>query len=132
MSEFLEAAQNSYKGLNINWLSGSLPELSCLHSDNSSFDFILIDAVWHHLNESERMIAANNLSKIMNQEGRCAISLRNGPAGMGSRVFPTSTGDTIKLFRNIGFKCIFKIDKQPSIYFHKKNVEWSRIVLQKY
>jgi len=131
MPQFLKAAKNSYRNLNINWLSDSLPELSCLISDNSTFDFVLIDAVWHHLNEDERFMAVNNLSKIINREGKCAISLRNGPAGMGSRVFPTSARHTIELFQNIGFKCIFKIDNQPSIYLHKKKVVWSRIVLEK-
>lgn len=49
MSQFLKSAQDSYKDLKIKWLKGSLPELACLATDGPQFDFILINAVWHHL-----------------------------------------------------------------------------------
>ena len=131
MPQFLRAALHSYKEFNINWLSGSLPELSCLAAEYPKFDFILIDAVWHHLNEMERESAAIRLSQIINSGGKCAISLRNGPAGMGTRVFPTNVDTTITQFQAVGFKCIFQLSNQPSFYKHKEHVKWSRIVLQK-
>ena len=131
MLQFLVAAKHSYKELNINWLSGSLPELSCIAVEHSKFDFVLIDAVWHHLNEEERGRAAIRLSQIINSGGSGALSLRNGPAGMGTRVFPTKAEETIAQFQNLGFRSVFQLHDQPSFYSFKQDVKWSRIVLEK-
>ena len=62
---------------------------------------MLIDAVWHHLTELERENALKKIAPLIKFQGRCAISLRNGPAGMGTRVFATNANDTINLFENL-------------------------------
>jgi hypothetical protein len=87
--------------------------------------------VWHHLNETERERAAVRLSQIINSGGKCALSLRNGPAGMGTRVFAANAEKTIAQFQGLGFRSVFKLQDQPSFYSHKKDVEWSRIVFEK-
>jgi len=131
MIEFLKAARNEYKGTSIKWLHGSLPELTCLEPHEETFDFVLIDAVWHHLCEAERAKTTAKLSSLINKNGRCAISLRSGPSGMGTRVFPTNSKDTITLFEAYGFKCIFRLRNQSSILPNKNKVKWERIVLEK-
>jgi len=131
MPEFLSSAQTTYKDLNVKWLNDSLPELTCISPNDPYFDFVLINAVWHHLNDVEREFAATRLSTLIKPEGRCAISLRNGPAGMGTRVYPTNSDSTIQQFKAKGFNCILHLQDQPSVYRHKKDVNWSRIVLQK-
>jgi 2-polyprenyl-3-methyl-5-hydroxy-6-metoxy-1,4-benzoquinol methylase len=131
MTEFLKAAMNEYAGTSIKWLHGSLPGLACLEPQKETFDFVLIDAVWHHLSEIERNLATAKISSLINKNGRCAISLRNGPSGMGTRVFPTNSNDTINLFESYGFKCIFSLNNQPSVLPHKDKVKWQRIVLEK-
>lgn len=131
MLEFLNAAINTYKSTSIEWLNDSLPDIACLDSHESKFDFVLIDAVWHHLTKEERKKAANKISTVIKKNGRCAISLRNGPAGMGTRVFPTNSNSTIKLFEGFGFKCIFKLCNQASVLPHKEHVKWARVVLEK-
>ncbi len=131
MPDFLSSAQTTYKDLNVKWLNGALPELTCISPNHPKFDFILINAVWHHLNEIERELAATRLSTLIKSGGRCAISLRNGLAGMGTRVYPTDSDITIKQFKGMGFNCILHLKNQPSVYSQKKDVNWSRIVLQK-
>lgn len=136
MPEFLNAAKNTYKNASVKWLSGSLPHLTCLNSDTLNpdkelFDFVLINGVWHHLDKSEREQAVIRLAAIIKQGGRCAISLRNGPAGMGTRIYPTDATLTIETFKNHGFECILNLQNQPSIFSYKENVNWSRLVLQK-
>jgi 2-polyprenyl-3-methyl-5-hydroxy-6-metoxy-1,4-benzoquinol methylase len=131
MIEFLNAAMFKYRETSIKWLHGSLPDITCLDADKETFDFVLIDAVWHHLCQDERDIATARISSLINKNGRCAISLRNGPSGMGTRVFPTNSDNTINLFESYGFKCIFSLSNQPSILPHKDKVKWHRIVLEK-
>ena len=131
MPEFLNAAKNAYKNIPVKWLSDSLPLLSSLGSASGLFDFILIDGVWHHLNEAEREQAVIRLSTIIRAKGKCAISLRNGPAGMGTCVYPTEATRTIESFKKYGFECILNLQNQPSILSYKEDVKWSRLVLQK-
>ena len=135
MQEFIDAAKAIYKKhpqyKRIKWLSSSLPDLECLDENNSKFDFVLIEGVWHHLDEIEREQAVVKLSSLINKQGKCAISLRNGPAGMGSRVFKTDAEYTIDLFKKYGFECILNLENLASIMPHKEDVKWSRIVLKK-
>ena len=131
MKAFLNAAMATYKDTSIEWLHDSLPYLCCLDSHEQSFDFVLIDAVWHHLNETERALAVKKISAVIKTNGRCGISLRNGPAGMGTQVFPTDGNDTINLFERYGFKCIFRRSNQASKLPNKQNVKWTRLVLEK-
>ncbi|WP_085299770.1 class I SAM-dependent methyltransferase [Cognaticolwellia mytili] len=131
MGAFLNAAINTYKSTSIIWLNDSLPDLVCLDSHEKKFDFVLIDAVWHHLSEEERVKAASKISRVIKNNGRCALSLRNGPPGIGSKVLPTDSHDTIELFERYGFKCIFKRCNQASVLPNKEKVKWARIVLEK-
>ncbi|MEM7358948.1 MAG: class I SAM-dependent methyltransferase [Pseudomonadota bacterium] len=131
MPEFLEAAKTAYKDKAVRWLDGSLPDIVCLGAGDNQFDFVLIDGVWHHLNEAERDSAVISLSELIKQGGRCALSLRNGPAGLGLRVFPTDSGTTVESFARHGFDCVLHLKNQESILPNKENVKWSRIVLQK-
>ncbi|HSH73671.1 MAG TPA: methyltransferase domain-containing protein [Methylophilaceae bacterium] len=131
ISEFLNAAKTTYKNISVRWLSGSLPHLTCLSSDTELFDFVLIDGVWHHLDEIEREQTVIRLSAIIKKKGKCAISLRSGPAGMGTRVYPTDAVLTIEKFKKYGFECILNLQNQPSILSNKENVKWARLVLQR-
>ncbi len=131
MIAFLNAAKSNYHDSAITWLNDSLPNIASLDSHGETFDFVLIDAVWHHLTDTERKVAVSKISKLMKMHAKCAISLRNGPAGMGTTVFPTDSNDTIKLFENYGFECIFQACDQASVLPHKEEVKWARLVLEK-
>ena len=131
MTDFLDAARIAYSNLPITWLSGSLPKLDCLESDQSKFDLILVIGVWHHLNEAERTQAMERFASLMNSGGICALSLRNGPAGMGSHVYPTDASHTVKQAKKYGLECIFILEDQPSILSNKDDVTWARLVFKK-
>lgn len=131
MPAFLEASKKAYTQRSIQWLKSSLPHLACLPQKHKQFDFILIDAVWHHLDKVERKQAILRLSELVKSGRRCAISLRNGPAGLGTRVFATNAELTIKQFEECGFECLLSTKNQASILANKEDVKWSRLVLQK-
>jgi 2-polyprenyl-3-methyl-5-hydroxy-6-metoxy-1,4-benzoquinol methylase len=131
MIAFINAAKSKYHDSAITWLNDSLPNIASLDSHGETFDFVLIDAVWHHLTDTERKVAVSKVSKLMKKHARCAISLRNGPAGMGTTVFPTDSNDTIMLFKDSGFECIFQTSNQASVLPHKEEVKWARLVLEK-
>ncbi|MEZ9231362.1 class I SAM-dependent methyltransferase [Vibrio amylolyticus] len=131
MRGFLDKAISNYQGLNVNWVNDSLPDLASLNVDDGLFNFILLDGVWHHLNTEERKKCIKRFSSLMFNGGICAISLRNGPAGAGKHIFPTSCTELFSCAQDFGFKVIFHTDNQPSVMPNKENVTWARVALQK-
>ena len=131
LDSFRESARIMYSHQNILWLDDSLPELKKLHSDIASFEFILVDGVWHHLTKKERDRSLERFSQLLNPGGRCALSLRTGPPGLGTCVYPTDARDTIRIAKEKNLACLLLLEDQPSILAGKEDVKWSRIVLQK-
>ncbi|MEM6884351.1 MAG: class I SAM-dependent methyltransferase [Verrucomicrobiota bacterium] len=131
MRPFLWAARENYSHLPIDWMRGSLPLMACLGRSAGEFDFILIDGVWHHLNQAQRDVALCRVAEMLAPRGKCAISLRNGPPGMGSCVYPTSSYQTIQQASVLGLRCMLQLENQPSILANKSDVVWSRLVLEK-
>lgn len=133
VQSFLEASKEADTTQAVKWLQGDLPHLNCLpltlDKSLEKFDFVLIAAVWHHLDETQRELAVLRLSRLIKKGGKCAISLRNGPAGLGSRVFATDVKQTIRQFENLGFQSLLSITNQNSILANKEDVKWARIVL---
>ena len=131
LGAFLKVAQTYYSSLDIEWLQGSLPYLKVLNKHHGFFDFILMDGVWHHLNNHERKLSLRTLASFLSMGGICAISLRNGPAGAGKHVFPTSCEALFNDADDAGLKVIFHSENQPSLLPNKKNVTWARVALKK-
>lgn len=130
MAEFLAAARAKYSHQNIEWLSDSLPMLECLKGAEP-FDFILADGVLHHLAPCEQKGAIARFFDLLKPGGVCAMSLRNGPPGMGTCIYPTDSQSLIGHAKQLGLKCVFHIEKQASIYPGKNHVCWDRMVLKK-
>ena len=128
---FRLTARKYYPRPGIKWLEGNLPRLECLDYCDTRYEFILVEGVWHHLNERERAVAMKRISDLLLAGGRCALSLRNGPPGLGTRVFPTSVTKTVHFFRKMGLHCIYESRNQPSMFKHKENVKWGRLVIEK-
>ncbi|WP_309398750.1 class I SAM-dependent methyltransferase [Cerasicoccus maritimus] len=131
MPDFLQSAQRTYAGLGIEWRQDSMPQLSSLLGLDNTFEFILADGVWHHLSDEERSLTFERLATVMANGAKLALSLRNGPPGLGARVFPTDVRRTIAQAEAHGLRCIFRIENQRSIYRNKPDVRWARVALEK-
>lgn len=131
VAEFIDAAKQTYSNHAVVWLQGSMPEMAALQPLSEGFDFVLIDGVWHHLDEGERERTVSRLAAMIKPGGRCAISLRNGPAGLGTRVCATDSDATVEQFNRQGFECLLQQRNLPSILPNKEQVKWDRIVVQK-
>jgi len=131
MDAFLAAAREAYPRSDVVWLSDSLPELASIKVKDASFDFILVDGVWHHLTERERSRSLERFEGLLGPGGRCALSLRNGPPGLGTCVYPTSARDTVAEAARLDLECLLLLEDQPSMLPGKEHVVWSRVVLQK-
>ncbi|WP_297184818.1 class I SAM-dependent methyltransferase [uncultured Porticoccus sp.] len=128
---FLDAGRSTYGDLDISWVQDSLPHLQDLPDPSERFGFILLEGVWHHLDDEEREWSMARLSTLLIDGGICALSLRHGPAGAGKHVFPTDGPMTTVLARRYGMEVALHLADQPSKMSNKPGVTWTRMVFRK-
>lgn len=75
-TEMLALAKQIHNHENINWKSDSMPDLNTVK--NEKFDFILLSAVWMHVEKKDRKQALTNLKKMMKPNAKMIIYLRHG------------------------------------------------------
>ena len=131
LNEFREEGKKLYISSNLRWINDSLPYLNKLHAYKNKVDFVLVSGVWHHLEKQEQKEALFCIASILKKGGRVAISLRNGPSGLGNNIFPTEVEDVVQVAEQCRLELIFSIKNQESLLKNKKDVKWSRLVFQK-
>lgn len=129
--QFVKLARETYGEANVRWIVDSLPRLEKLHQLDGRVHFVLVSAVWHHLEDDERVSAMSRISELTAQGGIFALSLRNGPAGVGTHVFPTNSAETIELARSCGFEALVTSINQPSLIPGKFGVTWSKLAFRR-
>lgn len=75
---------------NVLWCNASLPDLTTLPPHPSTYDLILLSAVWMHLPESLRPPAIARLAQLLSANGRIVISLRFGPSDEARPMYSVS------------------------------------------
>lgn len=128
---FLEKAKMMFDSPKIKWINDALPNLKSLRGYENTFDFILASSVWHHIDPIEQEKAMNRVSGLLSDNGIFAVSLRHGPAGVGTHIHPTNGIQTIAIAKKFGLTNILHIPNQPSLMKGKKDVTWTRLVLKK-
>ncbi|PKA18035.1 class I SAM-dependent methyltransferase [Leptospira haakeii] len=131
LEEFRSSGSKLYSSDKIIWIDDSLPDLIKLSDYNNHFDFILASGVWHHLNEEEQLYSIKRVSELLKSNAIFALSLRNGPVGVGTYVFPTNAKINIDQALKFGLNNLLIIENQPSLMKNKKDVTWTRLVFQK-
>lgn len=131
LETFREEGQKRYASTAIEWIDDGLPLLNKLADRAACFDFILASGVWHHLDENEQGTALLKITTLLSSGGIFALSLRNGPAGLGTHVFPTNAAQTILQAKQCGLHCLLHLAEQPSMMAGKDKVVWAKLVLQK-
>lgn len=131
LAAFRAAAKDLYSAPNIEWVEDSLPSLAKLRDVPNQFDFVLASAVWHHINDAERHRAMSRISHLLEPGGVFALSLRSGPAGAGTHIFPTDGHATIDMAQSAGFDVLLNIPNQPSLMPGKSDVVWTRLAFRR-
>lgn len=127
---FLAAARQRHDSPRITWLADALPSLTRL-GDSPRFDFVLTSGVWHHLDAAEQRQAMARIAALMRPGAVFALSLRHGPAGAGTHVFPTDGLETIRGARACGLVTVLHLPDQPSLMAGKAGVTWTRVAFEK-
>lgn len=119
-------------GLNVKWLTDSLPALSTITKQEVSFDLILLSAVWMHIPASDRARSIRKLANLLKPGGKLVISLRHGHTDEErlTRKMHTVCADELKpLANNVGLFTKLEIQKEDD-KLGRNHVSWQTVVLQ--
>jgi len=130
--EMREGAMALHPSPKIEWLDDRLPGLRLLLSRSETFDVVMLNAVWMHLNLDQRVLGMQNLAKLLHPSSRIFLKLRHGPVPAG-RVMDDVTGkETIELAALYGLKEIYCEASESSQSQNRiSGVTWTDLVLEK-
>jgi SAM-dependent methyltransferase len=112
----------------IEWLDDSLPELAKLRSEGRVFDFVMLSAVWMHLDENERRRAMLNIKAVLCDGATLVMSLRHGPVPEGRRMFDVSAEETVELANACRLRNVLNVRTQSTQHGNRRmGVTWSRL-----
>lgn len=129
--ELRNAGRKLYSSPLLEWTNDSLPNLQTLQDRSEEFDFILGSGIWHHLSPEEQLLSLEKVSGLLAPNGIFALSLRHGPAGVGTTVFPPNGPETILYAEKLGLTTILFLENCASLLPNKQDVIWTKIVFQK-
>jgi 2-polyprenyl-3-methyl-5-hydroxy-6-metoxy-1,4-benzoquinol methylase len=122
----LAQAKNNHK--NILWLNDCLPNLLALNKN--TYDFVLMSAVWMHIDPYEREISLKRISDLLKVGSRLAITLRIGAPDTTRMMYPVSAEELFKQSKKTNLKPIY-ISRETKDSLNRNEVTWKKIVLQK-
>mgnify|MGYP005986473199 CR=1 FL=1 len=123
-------------GLNVKWLTDSLPALSIITKQEISFDLILLSAVWMHIPISDRARSIRKLANLLKPGGKLVISLRHSASTdeaeqeRKARKMHTVCADELKhLATDVGLFTKLETQKEDD-KLGRGHVSWQTLVLQ--
>lgn len=130
--EMLEGAIRLHPSPTIRWLDDSLPDLEKIRNLNEQFDFILMNAVWMHLDQNQRDTAMHSLATLLKRGARLFISLRHGPVPKGRRMFAVSAEETIELASRCKLIPLYNKRTESILPSNKATgVKWTKLMFER-
>lgn len=118
------------RGLNVQWLHDSLPDLKTLDCQQNCFDLILLSAVWMHIPVIEREHCIRKLAGLLKPGGKLVISLRHGPSGDQRIMHKVCADELICLAKSAALSPILVTDQQNDL-IGRAEVNWQTVVFIK-
>lgn len=123
----------------IRWIKDRLPGLEELHRSALAFDFILVNAVWHHVPPAQRERAFRKLVTVLKPTGALAITLKREDeraqittTGVGQEhreiTFPVSVEELEKLAREHG-AYVAQASRAPD-QTNREGVAWDQVLIR--
>ena len=131
-AELREPAKQLHPNPNITWLDDILPDLKTVRTRNETYDLILMNAVWMHLTEAERVRGMDVVAPLLRPGGVWLMTLRHGPVPEGRRMFNVTGDETVALGEARGLVCIHNAQTrsiQPEN--RARGVTWTKVGLQR-
>jgi SAM-dependent methyltransferase len=124
--EFRAIGQSLHQDAAIVWIDDALPALATVQGN---FDFILLSAVWMHLDVEQRATAMGRVAALLHVGGVVAISLRRGPDHPDRIMFHVTVEETMALAEAYGLRLLYSGERPGR--FDQPGVWWSRLALRR-
>ena len=108
VAAFRKAGATLHRSSRIEWVDDSLPALARVLERGQTFDFVLLSAVWQHLDDQQRQLAMPNLRALTAPGGRLLLSVRHGPSAPTRPCVPASAEDAIDLALGSRFRLLLR------------------------
>lgn len=115
---------------NIAWVDDRLPELLHVKAMHTSFDLILLSAVWMHIPPCEREKSLCNLAKLLKNNALLVITLRHGTFVDSRECYPSIASELVEIGKVAGMTAIYISDVQEDV-IGRKDVAWQSVCLRK-
>ncbi|QTD55946.1 class I SAM-dependent methyltransferase [Parasphingorhabdus cellanae] len=130
--ELREGAIHLHPSPTIRWVDDSLPDLEKVRHLHERFDFILMNAVWMHLDKGQREEAMSAVAPLLSQAARLFISLRHGPVPRGRRMFAVSAEETIELASRHKLVALYNGRSQSILPNNKAaGIWWTKLIFER-
>lgn len=123
----LNSAKENFSHKNITFVEDSMPSLKEVKSKGEKYDFILLSAVWMHIEEKDRKEAFDNLKSLLSPNGKMAIYLRHGRFEDDRKEIPVSLNEVELYSDNNDIQS--KVVSAPEDTF-KRDVYWELIMVE--
>ena len=112
----------------IRWINDRLPGLENVHRLGTSFDFILLNAVWMHVPPADRRRAFRKLVTLLKPGGWMAISFRQPDSGNPRSMFPCQVAELEQLARIHG--ALIERVETAKDELARPGIEWTRVIVR--
>jgi SAM-dependent methyltransferase len=130
-ADMMFEARQHHAHTNIDWVQDYLPHLNSLIKQHRTFNLVLINAVWMHLDSPERSEAMRTVARLLKPSAIAVITLRH-PKDPNRHMFDVTPDETISLaVMNRLQVLIHKTIDDPVPEWERHLVSWSLLVLSK-
>lgn len=112
----------------VNWVQDQLPDLNSVISLQQTFDFILLSAVWMHIELEDRENAFKTLSTLLSKNGKMVIYLRHGKFTDERKELPVSFNELYSLALKFGLTATL-LDGQSDDVLNRNEVSWQQVLI---
>jgi 2-polyprenyl-3-methyl-5-hydroxy-6-metoxy-1,4-benzoquinol methylase len=119
--------EEATRGQDVEWIADALPDLNEFAGADGTFDFALCNAVIQHLPDPHRARALDRLLALLSPHGRCAISLREGPAPEGRPMFKVTEAEILAAAAQRGF--VAELSEPAGDPADRPGVSWRMMIL---
>lgn len=118
-----------HRKVNIRWIDDALPNLDKVKALGEAYDFVLLSAVWMHIEPRDRLLSLQTLKRLLGTHGSIALTLRIGDAPPNRPMYPINVDEFIAQATSVGLKTVYQSRKSEDS-LKRMDVRWIKLVLQ--
>ena len=113
----------------ITWIDDSLPGLANVKTLGKTFEFVLLSAVWMHVEPKDRKASLRTLKQLVSPGGAIALTLRIGDTPPSRRMHPVNVDEFVSQAASVGLMMVYQ-SRRSADSLKRVDVRWIKMVLR--